>query len=87
MKVSKGQSITLLFLMLLSSFTSFEALSQSIVSGIVTETNGTPIVGANVYLDGTYDGASSNDAGAFNFETTETGVQTLTVSFVSFETP
>ncbi|NND63970.1 MAG: TonB-dependent receptor plug domain-containing protein, partial [Flavobacteriaceae bacterium] len=37
------------------------------------------------YLDGTYDGASTDENGAFTFTTEETGVQTLVVSFVSFE--
>lgn len=59
--------------------------AQTTVSGTVTENNGTPIFSANVYLDGTYDGATTDDQGQFTFETSETGVQTLTVSFVSFE--
>ncbi|MBV1924159.1 MAG: carboxypeptidase-like regulatory domain-containing protein, partial [Flavobacteriaceae bacterium] len=60
--------------------------SQTTISGKVTEPNGTPILGANVYLEGTYDGASSDIDGNFSFETSETGTQTLMVSFVSFET-
>ena len=62
------------------------AICQTIVSGVVTESNGNPIEGANVYFEGTYDGASTNGEGFFSFETSETGVQTLTVSSVSFET-
>lgn len=56
------------------------------ISGFITDANGKPISGANVYLEGAYDGATTDDAGNFNFETTETGIQTLTVSYVSFET-
>ena len=59
--------------------------SQQTISGIVTEKNGTPILGANVYLDGTYDGATSDIDGVFSFTTTEIGIQTLIVSYVSFE--
>lgn len=59
---------------------------QTTISGKVTEPNGTPILGANVYLEGTYDGASSDIDGNFSFETSETGTQTLVVSYVSFET-
>ncbi|MCW9037154.1 TonB-dependent receptor, partial [Altibacter sp.] len=62
------------------------ALGQTIVSGTVTEANGMPILGANVYLEGTYDGASTTEQGGFSFETTATGVQVLVVSFLSFET-
>ncbi|WP_299245311.1 TonB-dependent receptor [uncultured Aquimarina sp.] len=60
--------------------------AQNTISGIVTEPSGVPIPGANIYLDGTYDGASSSDDGTFSFTTTETGEQTLVVSFLSFET-
>ena len=70
---------------LFTSLVPYLTFSQVTISGTVTEANGTPILGANVYLEGTYDGASSNEAGNFSFETTETGIQTLTVSFVSFE--
>ncbi|MEM6686497.1 MAG: TonB-dependent receptor [Bacteroidota bacterium] len=61
-------------------------LAQSSVSGIVTDSSNEPIFGANVYLKGTYDGASTNEKGEFNFTTTETGTQILVVSFLSFET-
>jgi len=61
------------------------AICQSTISGIVTSANGKPIEGANVYFEGTYDGASTDASGYFSFETAETGVQTLTISFVSFE--
>lgn len=60
--------------------------SQTIISGKVTDTKNNPIIGANVYLDGTYDGTSTNDKGEFTFKTEEIGTQTLVISFVSFET-
>ncbi|CAM3378995.1 TonB-dependent receptor [Aequorivita lipolytica] len=60
-------------------------LAQTIVSGTVSDNNGIPIVGANVYLEGTYDGSTSDEIGKFSFKTSETGTQTLTVSYVSFE--
>lgn len=59
--------------------------AQSRVSGTVTEKNGTPVFGANIYLEGTYDGASSDEKGNFEFTTDETGIQTLVVSFVTYE--
>jgi hypothetical protein len=65
---------------------SFRAQAQTTVSGIVTEKNGKPILGANVYLDGTYDGATSGINGLYSFTTDTTGSQTLVASFVSFET-
>lgn len=59
--------------------------AQIIVSGTVTDNKGMPIPGANVYIEGAYDGASTDDNGKFSFETSETGTQTLTISYVSFE--
>ncbi len=60
-------------------------LSQNIISGTITDAKGVPLIGANIYLEGTYDGASSDEFGKFSFETSEVGMQTLTVSYVSFE--
>lgn len=57
-----------------------------IISGKVTDSKNNPILGANVYLDGTYDGGSTNEKGEFSFNTEEKGNQTLVISFVSFET-
>ena len=59
--------------------------SQFTISGIVTDSKNTPIIGANVYLVGTYDGATSNENGRFSFETSQNKTQTLIVSYVSFE--
>jgi outer membrane cobalamin receptor len=58
--------------------------AQSIISGKVTDKKGLPILGANVYLEGTYDGTTSDMEGRFAFETYETGAVTLVVSFVSY---
>ena len=60
-------------------------LSQNIVSGTVLDNKGVPVFGANVYLEGTYDGSTSDESGKFSFETSETETQTLTISYVSFE--
>ena len=70
---------------LLFFFLPYLVLGQTTISGVVTENNETPILGANVYLEGTYDGASTDIDGSFSFKTSETGEQTLIISFVSFE--
>lgn len=59
--------------------------AQTIISGAITDTKGNPLKGANVYLEGTYDGASSDDKGNFSFETTESGTQTLVVSMMAYD--
>ena len=74
-------NITLLLLL----FTSFN-FAQNTISGKVTDQKGKPVPGANIYLDGTYDGATSSETGEFSFETTTTGNQTLVVSFLLYET-
>ncbi|MFT5863821.1 MAG: hypothetical protein ACI828_002489 [Flavobacteriales bacterium] len=60
--------------------------AQTTISGNVKDAKGQPIQGANVFLDGTYDGASSIEDGSFSFTTMESGDQVLTVSMLSFET-
>ncbi|QQX75867.1 MULTISPECIES: TonB-dependent receptor [Aequorivita] len=69
---------------LLVIFPSF-LLAQTTISGTVMDNKGVPVFGANVYLEGTYDGSTSDESGKFSFETSETGTQTLTISYVSFE--
>ena len=75
-----------LALTLLTLIISTLGLSQTKVSGTVTDSNNQPILGANVYLEGTYDGASTLADGSFSFTTSATGQQRLLTSFVSFET-
>ncbi|SDB22986.1 Outer membrane cobalamin receptor protein [Flavobacteriaceae bacterium MAR_2010_188] len=60
--------------------------SQNTVSGTVVDNNNVPVAGANVYLEGTYDGANSDENGEFNFKTEAIGTMNLIVSFLSFET-
>ncbi len=71
---------------LVFSFLCSLSLSAQTISGIVTDAKNNPIVQANVYLEGTYDGGTTNAKGAFSFKTEETGTQNLLVSFVGFET-
>ena len=73
-------------LIILSILFSTVCNSQSTINGIITDPRGIPIEGANVYLDGTYDGSSSDKNGGFSFTSSETGQQTLVISFLSFET-
>jgi outer membrane cobalamin receptor len=60
--------------------------AQHAVSGKITDNKGKPLPGANVYIDGTYDGASAGADGTFHFTTTESGNKTLVVSLLSYET-
>src|SRR5690606_32695006 len=67
-------------------FTLASGVSQTVISGKITDGKNQPIEGANVFIDGTYDGGTTNENGYFLFKTDEIGVKTLKVSFVSYET-
>lgn len=73
--------IALCFLVLPAIF-----YGQNTISGKVTDGKNKAISGANVYIEGTYDGASTDEMGEFSFETSETGSKNLIISFLEFET-
>ena len=56
------------------------------ISGKIVDEKNNPIPNANVYVEGTYDGATTNASGEFNFSTSSTGNQILVVSVLTFET-
>jgi len=60
--------------------------SQTTLSGKIVDEKGNPISRANIFIEGTYDGTSSNESGNFTFDTTAKGNQTLTVSFLIYQT-
>ncbi len=74
------------FITMLAVLVSAFVCAQHTISGRVTDIANNPIVGANIFLEGTYDGASTDEQGNFSFETLETGTQTLVVSMLSYET-
>ena len=53
-------------LLIMTLLTAYLGFSQNLVSGYILTKTGQPVVGANVYLDGTYDGSSSNEKGWFD---------------------
>ncbi|MEP3210488.1 MAG: TonB-dependent receptor [Maribacter sp.] len=77
----RRQILTITFL-----FFTFINFAQNTISGTVIDGKGNAIEGANIYLEGTYDGASSDQNGKFSFETSETGTQNLIVSMISYDT-
>ena len=75
------------FLFLLATiFSAQSLLAQHEISGIIIDKKQQPIVGANIYIKGTYDGAVSEENGQFVFTSEKTGTQILVISFLSFET-
>ncbi|MBC6365436.1 TonB-dependent receptor [Algoriphagus sp. AK58] len=60
-------------------------VSQTVLSGKVLDEKNQPLPGVNVFLKGTFDGASTDQTGAFQFETTESGTQILVFSMMGFK--
>ena len=58
--------------------------AQTLISGTVADTKGLALPGANVFLEGTYDGTTSDVDGNFAFTAYEEGRFALTVSFLGY---
>jgi len=58
---------------------------QTKITGYITDTKGVTLIGANVYIEGTYDGASSDINGFFTFTTNESGEHILKVDYIGYQ--
>ncbi len=58
--------------------------TSQIIQGTITDRKGEALPGANIFIEGSYDGASSDEKGTFNFSTDLKGKQVLVVRFVGF---
>lgn len=78
------QNKTITAVLLLSLlFTGLHA--QTTISGTIKDDLGDLVVGANIYIDGTYDGASTDVDGTFSFTTTAAGEKKLIVTYIGFK--
>jgi len=59
--------------------------AQVTISGTIVDQNGKPVIGANIFIDGTAEGSSSNTIGHFNFITNQKGLQNLSVSSIGYK--
>jgi hypothetical protein len=75
------QLVSILFLLM-----SFSVHAQTVVKGRVVDQQNAAVIGANVYIDGSYDGSVTDENGYFQFKTSETGVKTLIISYLSYDT-
>lgn len=64
-------------LLLLVSLLGFSVFSQTKLTGKVVNKKNVPMQNVNVFVDGTYDGALTNENGEFSFETETKGNQIL----------
>ncbi len=75
-----------IFFTTLAVLTSLFAIAQTTIKGVVKTNKGETVIGANVVLAGTYDGASTDTLGQFQFTTSEQGSQQLIVTFIGCDT-
>jgi outer membrane cobalamin receptor len=66
-------------------FCTVYSIAQTTLSGKIVDSKNNPIANANVFLEGSYDGANSNAIGEFSFGTTAEGNQILIVSALAFD--
>jgi hypothetical protein len=59
--------------------------SQTTIQGKITDQNSNPIIGANIFIEGTYDGSSSDQEGYFNFEFDGEESHVLIVKYIGYE--
>ena len=74
-----------LILTLVTFLLCLSANGQTTISGMIKDDKGEALSYANVYLENSFDGTSSNDDGSFSFTTSEKGKQTLVVDFLGFK--
>lgn len=75
---------TYIWLILLAIVTGFAAAQDTKVSGKITGEDNKPLYGANVVIEGTIDGATSDSTGYYEFETSKTGSQTLLFTAIDY---
>lgn len=61
------------------------SISAQTISGIVMDKDGNPLPGANVYIENTFSGTSTNAHGKYTFPFSDTGLFILITEFVGFE--
>lgn len=64
-----------------STFCNIQFVAQNTISGKVVDEKNQPIAGANIFIEGTYDGTLTSENGNFEFKTSEKGTKTLIVAF------
>lgn len=59
--------------------------AQTRISGQIRDENKESLTGANIYIEGTYDGTTSDLEGKFVLESSETGEGVLRIEFIGFK--
>ncbi len=75
---------TQIFIVLVLCFSSVSG--QVKISGVVNAKNGELLTGVNIYIEGSYNGASSDENGHFEFTISDEGEMDLVASFIGYQT-
>lgn len=75
------RSILFLIVFILSAVNLF---AQVQLTGKVTDALNNPLPGANVFIQNSYDGATTDSLGNFSFKTSQEGIQNLSASFIGY---
>lgn len=76
--------LKILLLLLLSSVILAQS-SATIISGVVQDKKSTPLPACNIYLEGTIDGAVSDNDGYFRFTSNSRGKKTLICDYLGYQ--
>jgi hypothetical protein len=79
-RIMKQTILTLLLIL-----TQVTLMAQTRITGQLLDAQGEGLTGANIYLEGTYDGTTSNLEGQFILESSETGEQVLRIEYIGFK--
>lgn len=73
------------FLFIIFQLLFYVSFGQTVISGTVTDQKNLPLSGANIFIQNSYDGATSDTTGNFRFKTELNGFQNLSVSFMGYQ--
>ncbi len=81
-----GQALQINYsLIIILLFISSSVLAQTKITGKVTSFSGEALIGANVFVKDTYDGASTDINGNYTFTTTAAGEVVVVVRYIGYE--
>ncbi|MBK8146018.1 MAG: carboxypeptidase-like regulatory domain-containing protein [Bacteroidetes bacterium] len=59
-------------------------MAQTTIKGKVTDTKGEALIGVNIAVKNSYDGATTNVKGEFTFETNEKDLVIITATYIGY---
>lgn len=79
------KNIVATYTTLILIFFATSTIAQNQLKGYISDTDGKPVIGANVYILDSYDGTASSPDGTFTFSTEKNGEQILVASAVGYQ--